>query len=83
MRKLVITACLVVSALMVLDTVNAGQALVMFVFVGALPGTDVTISASRMLEIFALLIGFTLSRIVISIIRNSPASVGQATGISV
>lgn len=71
MRKFIIAACLGASALMILDTMNAGHALVMFVFVGILPGTDISISASRMLEIFALLIGFTLARIVASISNQS------------
>jgi hypothetical protein len=54
---------------MILDSMNAGHALVMFFLAGVIPGTNVAIDAARMLELFTLLIGFTLSRITMSLMR--------------
>ena len=71
MRKFIILTCLSLSALIFLDSVNAGHALVMFYLAGVIPGTNFSMSASRMLETFSLLIGFTVSRIVINIARQS------------
>lgn len=69
MRKGVIIFCLVISGLIILDSLNVGYAFIMFLLAGVVPGTNFTISAANMLEMFALLIGFTLSRIAISLTR--------------
>jgi hypothetical protein len=69
MRKLIITACTILSILMILDSLNAGHALVMFVLAGVIPGTNIAIDAGRMLELFTLLIGFTLSRLTLYLVR--------------
>ncbi len=70
-RSTIITICLGISALIILDSLNAGQALVMFLFAGVIPGTNVAISGAQMLEFFVLLIGFTLSRITLNAIRHT------------
>lgn len=57
------------SAFIILDSMNAGHALVMFFLAGVIPGTNVAIDAGRMLELFTLLIGFTLSRVTTHLIR--------------
>ena len=54
---------------MILDSVNAGQALTMFFLAGVIPGTNTSIEAGQMFELFTLLIGFTLSRITLSLFR--------------
>lgn len=51
------------SLLLILDSMNVGQAITMFLLAGVIPGTNIAISAATMLEFFALLIGFTLARI--------------------
>lgn len=71
MKKFIIIASLIGSCLLILDSFNAGSALVMFFLVGIIPGTDLSLSADRMLEIFALLTGFTLSRITKYVVKNS------------
>jgi len=63
MKKLIITTCLILSALLILDSMNAGQAIAMFYLAGQIPGTKNSVSASTMMEFFALLIGFVLARI--------------------
>lgn len=73
MKKTIIILCISLSALMILDSMNAGHALVMFVLAGVIPGTNVAIDASNMLILFTLLIGFTLSRITLHLIRLSGA----------
>lgn len=69
MKKTLTILCISLSALMILDSMNAGHALVMFFLAGVIPGTNVAIDAARMLELFTLLIGFTLSRITMSLMR--------------
>ena len=66
MRNGVITLCLVLSGLIILDSLNIGHSLTMFLLVGIIPGTNIVVSGESMLQLFLLLIGFTLSRITIS-----------------
>lgn len=68
MRKTVIFVCLTLSGLIVLDSLNAGQALMMFLMAGVIPGTAIIISPATMLALFALLIGFVLGRVANSLI---------------
>ncbi len=69
MKKIATGILLALSALMILDTLNAGHALVVFLLAGVIPGTNLAFSASQMLSFFALLIGFTLSRISIALMN--------------
>lgn len=69
MKKALTILLLSLSIMLILDSLNAGHALVMFLLAGVIPGTSVTISGSTMLEIFAVLFGFTLSRVTIALIR--------------
>ena len=71
MKKTLIILLISLSTYMILDSMNAGHALVMFFLAGVIPGTNVAIDAGRMLELFTLLIGFTLSRITTHFIRVS------------
>lgn len=73
-KHIIITICLGASALIVLDSLNAGQAIAMFLLAGVIPGTDVAISGAHMLEFFTILIGFTLSRITLNGLRRSTKS---------
>lgn len=63
MRKTIIFTSLVLSGIMILDSFNAGHALMMFLLAGVIPGTNLAISAQNMIEFFALLTGFVLARI--------------------
>lgn len=73
MKKTLTTIFISLSFVMILDSINAGHALVMFFLAGVIPGTNIAIDAGRMLEIFTLLIGFTLSRITLYLLRTSNA----------
>ena len=63
MKKVFTTIFILLSAVIILDSFNAWHALVMFYVAGEIPGTRTSLSASTMLSIFALLIGFVLARI--------------------
>ena len=71
MRNLIITICLGASFYMILDSMHAGHALVMFLLAGVIPGTNIIIEADRMFELFTFLTGFTLSRITLALVRYS------------
>ncbi|HEY8992450.1 MAG TPA: hypothetical protein VIM37_01210 [Candidatus Microsaccharimonas sp.] len=63
MKKLITTICLVLSAVIILDSFNTWHALAMFYLAGEIPGTHTSISAGTMMSVFALLIGFVLARL--------------------
>lgn len=63
MRKIIITTCLILSGLIILDSLNLGHILMMFLLAGVIPGTNIAISASTMMEFFALLIGVVIGRL--------------------
>jgi len=79
MKKALTILFLSLSIMIILDSLNAGHALFMFLLAGVIPGTNIAISASNMLEFFTLLIGFTLSRVTINLIRIAEANRGTAT----
>ena len=70
MKNRIIITCLILSALLILDSMDAGHAIVMFYLAGLVPGTNVTLSPSTMLQVFALLIGFVLARISNAALRS-------------
>jgi len=63
MKKLIIITCITLSALLIFDTMDAGHAIVMFYLAGQIPYTNTSLSASTMLQFFALLTGFVLARL--------------------
>ena len=69
MKKTLSILFVLLSALLILDTLNAGHALTMFLLVGIIPGTNISIDASRMLEYILILTGFTLSRLTTGSVR--------------
>ena len=54
---------------MVLDSFNAGHATMMLLLAGIIPGTDVALSGSTMLEIYMVLFGFVLARVTLNLAR--------------
>lgn len=69
MKKALTILFLSLSAIIILDSLNAVHALMMFLLAGVIPGTNITVSGDRMLEIFTVLIGFTLSRVTLNLIH--------------
>lgn len=67
MKKTITIILIALSGIILLDTLNAGQALMMFYLAGVIPGTNIVIDAARALEAFALVIGFVLARIALTV----------------
>ncbi|RWZ78169.1 MAG: hypothetical protein EOT05_00135 [Candidatus Microsaccharimonas sossegonensis] len=63
MKKTITIICSLLAAIIILDSFNAWQVIVMFYIVGEVPGTRTSISANTMMSLFALLLGFVLARI--------------------
>jgi len=79
MKKAIIITCIVLSGLIILDSMNAGHALMMFLLAGMVPGTTIILSPNDMMSLFALLIGFVLARVTNSIIMQIRATERQTT----
>ena len=63
MKKAITIICITLSAILILDSMNAWHAFAMFYLAGEIPGTNHSLSAATMMQLFALLIGFVLARI--------------------
>lgn len=63
MKKAATIILVALSALLILDSMQAGQALMMFLLAGIIPGTSVVMSGSAALSLFASLAGFTVARL--------------------
>ncbi|MFZ3010111.1 MAG: hypothetical protein WA030_03800 [Candidatus Microsaccharimonas sp.] len=69
MRKTIIITSLILSGLLILDSMSAGHFLMMFLLAGIIPGTNIAISAQNMMEGFALVGGFVIARIMSNLLR--------------
>lgn len=69
MKKALTLLFTLLSILIILDSLNAGHAVAMFLLAGVIPGTNLVLDATRTLELFLLLSGFTLSRIILNAVR--------------
>lgn len=65
MHKTITIILVTLSLILILDSMNAGHAITMFILAGIVPGTNIVISATQMLEVFSLLLGFALARIAV------------------
>ena len=63
MKKVIIITSLLLSSLLILDSMNVGSALVMFVIAGQVPGTNFSIDAGTMLFFFMLISGIIAGRL--------------------
>ena len=54
MKKTITIFCIVASLLIILDSINFGYALMMFLFVGIIPGTNAQLSPEQMFGLFAV-----------------------------
>lgn len=70
MRKSLTVIFTILSGLIILDSLQFGHAIAMFLLAGVIPGTNLVLSPTVTLELFALLIGFVMSRIVIGVMRQ-------------
>lgn len=65
MKKTIIVLCLVGSALIILDTINAAESLLLFLFAGIVPGTDIRISPIAMMVAFLVAIAIVILRLTV------------------
>lgn len=72
MKKLITIILTALSILMILDSMQAGQALMMFLLAGVIPGTNIVISGSTALSVFTGLLGFTAARLYIKLAGDEP-----------
>lgn len=79
MKKRLAIIFTALSIIIMLDSLNAVEALFMFLLGGVIPGTNVVVSGARMLEVFTLLIGFTLSRVTLNLLRHASMHRTQPT----
>lgn len=63
MRTTIISLSLILSALLILDSMNAGYAMMMFVIAGQIPGTTTVIDATSMLFVLVLAVGIVAGRL--------------------
>ncbi len=63
MKKTLTIIFITMSALLILDSMDFSHAVAMFLLAGVVPGTSMVLNADRMLELFALLLGFVVARI--------------------
>ncbi len=65
MRKLIITLSIIGSAAIFLDTINFGQQMILFVFAGIVPGTNIVISPIDVMAATATAITVIILRITV------------------
>ena len=65
MRKLIITICLTGSVFIILDSINIGHSLVLFLFVGLIPGTNIYLSPIDMMAAVATAMTVVILRITV------------------
>ena len=65
MRKLIITLSMIGSAVIFLDTINFGQQMILFVFAGIVPGTNIVISPIDVMAATATAITVIILRITV------------------
>lgn len=70
MKKIITIIFTSLSVLIVLDSMNFSHTIMMFLLAGVIPGTNITIDGAQMLELIALIAGFTLARVMTFAIRN-------------
>lgn len=71
----------VFSSIIILDTLNFGHVIALFLLAGVIPGTNISLDADTMLIVFSAITGFTLSRLFIKLAaallqRSHQASTG-------
>jgi len=79
MKKTIAIIITIFSLLLILDSFNFGHALMMFYLAGVIPGTNVTLDGAQMLELFAVIAGFIIARVVNSIVLSLVPNVASVS----
>lgn len=70
MKNTISIIFIILALMLILDSMNIGHMVAMFLLAGIIPGTNLVLNAERMLELFALLIGFVLARVAVALTRT-------------
>jgi len=81
MKKTIAIIFTLLSLLIILDSMNFGHAVMMFLLAGIIPGTNIAINGAQMLEFTTLVFGFIFARVTMYFIRNLVPSNTKATSI--
>lgn len=63
MKQRITITSLILSGILIIDSMNVADALVMFIIAGQIPGTPYYLSAESMMAFFMMIIGFIASRL--------------------
>lgn len=69
-KNVITTICLIGSALMILDTLNAGDALTYFLLAGVIPGTSIILNSTDLLMMYTIIFGFITARFMMAVLRR-------------
>lgn len=67
MKQRITIISLILSGILIFDSMQIGQALAMFIIAGQIPGTPYYLSADAMLGLFMLIIGFAAGRLTLRV----------------
>ena len=79
MKKSLTIIFLIFSALFILDSLNFGHALMMFLLAGVIPGTNIALDGDLMLTLIACIIGFTVGRVMTNLVRSIASTGARAS----
>lgn len=69
MKKSLTIIFTTLSLLLILDSMHFGDALMMFLLAGVIPGTNSSLDGAQMLELCLLISGFVFARIMMHFVR--------------
>ncbi len=72
-RRLIIVACLALSGMMILDSLNVGHAVMMLLIAGQIPGTNYYVDANTMLLALTMIFGILCGRAAAQLLRYARA----------
>lgn len=80
MKKVITISCTIASLAIILDSIGAWQKIMMFLFVGIIPGTDNALTPEQMLALMSTLSCFVIIRAgVLPIMRKLSAKPNHLT----
>jgi hypothetical protein len=70
MKKSIAIILTILSGILILDSFQAAQAVMMLVLAGEVPGTSIILSATTMLETCLLITGFVCARLMVALFNS-------------
>lgn len=82
MKKSIAIAFIIMSLLLILDSFDFSHTLMMFLLAGIIPGTNIAINGTQMLQIFAVAGGFTVARVMTYLAKSFITTIHTTSPIS-